>query len=189
MTDVSATWHAGSLVGAGEVTVDYTLRNTGNVRMAVEPEVAVGGAFGLLRERVDGDRVDELLPGGEVRRSTTVPGVWPLVLETVTVDATAVAPAAGDDPGVGTVVGAVRVWAVPGCVVAPPGARHPRAVVRGRSVAGRSFPTAANPGCRGRPSRGGAMTAPHVVPGRPTAPVVHPGSILVGCAARDVKPA
>ncbi|WP_421732745.1 hypothetical protein [Cellulomonas sp.] len=118
VADVSATWHAGSLVGAGEVTVDYTLRNTGNVRLAVEPEVAVGGAFGLLRERVDGDRVDELLPGGEVRSSTTVPGVWPLVLETVTVDATAVAPAAGEDPGVGTVSGAVRVWAVPWLVLA-----------------------------------------------------------------------
>ncbi|WP_315098629.1 hypothetical protein [uncultured Cellulomonas sp.] len=113
VADVSASWDAAAPFGAGEVTVAYVLRNTGNVRMAVEPEVSVGGAFGLLERRADGTRVDELLPGGEARVTTTVPGVWPLVLETVTVDATAVAPAAGDDPGVGTVSGTGRVWAVP----------------------------------------------------------------------------
>ena len=112
VTGVDATW-SGGLVGTGTVTVGYTLRNTGNVRMAVEPVIGVSGPFGLLRTEAQGTRVDELPPGGEVRMTTEVPGAWPLVLDAVTVSATAVAPASGVDPGVGTVTEGTRVWAVP----------------------------------------------------------------------------
>ncbi|HEY3438557.1 MAG TPA: hypothetical protein VGK35_12790 [Actinotalea sp.] len=113
VTDVRASWKAGSPWSTGAVTVRYTLRNTGNVRMAVEPSVGVAGPFGVMARHATGERVDELMPGGVVEQTTTVSGVWPLLRETVTVSATAVAAANGADPGVGTVRASVSLWAVP----------------------------------------------------------------------------
>ena len=113
LADVRATWEPGSVVSAGEVTVSYTLRNTGNVRMAVEPSVAVSGPFGVMARQAAGDRVDELMPGGAVQQTTTVPGVWPSMRETVTVSARAVAATNGVDPGIGAVSASVVLWAVP----------------------------------------------------------------------------
>ncbi|WP_024287403.1 hypothetical protein [Cellulomonas sp. KRMCY2] len=113
VSDVVATWLPGAAFGAGSMSVDYTLRNTGNVRMAVEPQVEVTGPFGLLSSSADGARVDELMPGGETRITTVVQDVWPLLRETVTVHATAVAGTGGEDPGVGTVSAAVQTWALP----------------------------------------------------------------------------
>lgn len=90
VTDVQATYDPGpvwGLLGQGRTTVTYTLRNTGNVRMRVEPGVKVAGPFGLLPASTDGAPVDELLPRGEVEQEAVVDGVWPLVRSTVTVTA------------------------------------------------------------------------------------------------------
>lgn len=113
ISDVTAAFVPGPLLSAGSVSVSYTLGNTGNVRMAVAPEVALAGPFGLLGAGSKGDRVDELMPGGSVEQTTTVSGVWPLVRETVTVSATALAATNGTDPGIGTVSTTVSVQAVP----------------------------------------------------------------------------
>lgn len=116
---LTAAWTPGGPagVGTGTVTVDYTLRNTGNMRMAVEPEVKVAGPFGLAGTSVAGQRVDELLPGAEVSRTTVIEDVLPLVVEDVIVNAVGVAPTAGDDPGIGTVTAGTTVWAVPWVIV------------------------------------------------------------------------
>jgi hypothetical protein len=115
VTAVTAKYRPGAFAGAGAGTVEvgYTVRNTGNVRMAVDTGVRVAGPFGLLPRTVTGGHVDELLPGGEVHLSTTVSRVWPLVIGTVTVSATGLAPAGGEDPGVGTVHAQARFWAIP----------------------------------------------------------------------------
>lgn len=113
ISDVTATWAPGSAFSTGQMSVSYTLSNTGNVRMAVQPRVAVAGPFDLLSRAASGDRVDELMPGGAVHQTTTVRGVWPLVRETVTVSATVLAATNGTDPGIGTVSTSVHVWAVP----------------------------------------------------------------------------
>jgi hypothetical protein len=120
ITDVTATHRGGGLAGqgAGTVEVGYTLRNTGNVRMAVQPDVRVAGPVGLLPRTAAGDRVDELLPGSEVHLTTTVSGVWPLGRESVTVSATGLPSATGEDPGVGTVHASTQVWAIPWAVLA-----------------------------------------------------------------------
>ena len=90
VTDVHATYHPGALwglLGQGSTTVTYTLKNTGNVRMRVEPGAKVAGPFGVLPASADDTPVDELLPRGEVHREVVVDGVWPLVRSTVTVTA------------------------------------------------------------------------------------------------------
>jgi hypothetical protein len=115
ITAVTATYRPGVLggAGAGTVEVGYTVRNTGNVRMAVDTGVQVAGPFGLLPRTVTGDHIDELLPGGEVHLNTSVSRVWPLVIGTVTVSATGRAAAGGEDPGVGTVRAQAHFWAIP----------------------------------------------------------------------------
>ena len=120
ITDVRATHRGGGPAGQGAGTVDvsYTLRNTGNVRMAVQPDVRLTGPVGLLPRTQRGDRVDELLPGSEVRVTTTVSGVWPLGRESVTVSATGLPSATGEDPGVGTVRASTELWAIPWAAVA-----------------------------------------------------------------------
>jgi len=113
VADIVATWLPGSAFSTGSVRVEYTVRNTGNVRMAVEPTVGVAGPFGLLPASAAGTRVDELMPGGEARLTTVVEDVWPLIRERVTIDAVAVAATGGQDPGIGTVRTSVHLWAVP----------------------------------------------------------------------------
>lgn len=113
ITSLRAAFRSGGVVAAGSVEVSYTLRNTGNVRMAVEPSARVAGPFGLLATERPGDRVDEILPGGEVQGTITVPDVWPLVAADVTVSANGAAAPGADDPGVGAVTERTRVWAVP----------------------------------------------------------------------------
>lgn len=116
--DLGATFESGGLVSAGAVNVAYTLENTGNVRMKVSPTVRVAGPFGLLLRGADGTRVDELLPGGKVEQSVTVPEVWPLVRLTTTVTAVAEASPGGTDPGIGSVSASTSTWAWPWLLVA-----------------------------------------------------------------------
>ena len=119
ISDVAATWVPGSPFSTGAMSVTYTLSNTGNMRMAVAPEVTVAGPLELLPRGAAGDRVDELMPGGSVQQTTTVSGVWPLVRETVTVSATALAATNGTEPGIGSVSTTVQVAAVPWVVLGP----------------------------------------------------------------------
>lgn len=113
VTDLAASWVPRGILGSGEVVVDYTLTNTGNVRLAVDPKVSVSGPFGLLPRHAEGKHVDELLPGGSVRLSTTVPSVWALVRHEVRVDAVVSAAPGGRDPGLGTVSAWTGLWAWP----------------------------------------------------------------------------
>jgi hypothetical protein len=62
----------------GDVTVDYTVRNTGNVRLAAGQRVDVTAATGSRLAGATGPAVTELLPGQSLRYSVTVHGVGPL---------------------------------------------------------------------------------------------------------------
>jgi hypothetical protein len=64
--------------GSGRTTVDYTVRNTGNVSLGGAQRVRVSG---LLGPTFTGDTLADLpllLPGGSVRVSETVRHTWPL---------------------------------------------------------------------------------------------------------------
>ncbi|MEV8512361.1 DUF916 domain-containing protein [Dactylosporangium sp. NPDC051484] len=62
----------------GDVTVDYTVRNTGNVRLAAGQLVDVTAATGSRLSTAAGPAVAELLPGQSLRYRLTVHGVGPL---------------------------------------------------------------------------------------------------------------
>ncbi|MEW2397000.1 DUF916 domain-containing protein [Streptomyces sp. NPDC046862] len=71
--------------GSGSATVTYTIRNTGNVRLAARQAVGVrdgmGGAAKVARLR----DLPELLPGDAVRITTSATGVLPAFRDTTTV--------------------------------------------------------------------------------------------------------
>lgn len=108
---VHATW-SGTALGTGTAAISYTLRNTGNARVAVDQQVRVAGPFGLGSVETDPPRVDDLLPGGTTDVTVEVDAL-PLVLESVQVTAHARQAAAGIDPGDLTATGTTRLLAVP----------------------------------------------------------------------------
>ncbi|MEU3980959.1 DUF916 domain-containing protein [Streptomyces sp. NPDC026672] len=71
--------------GTGSATITYTLRNTGNVRLAAHQTVSVrDGLGGTARTARPGD-LPELLPGDEIHVSTSATGVRPAFRDTTTV--------------------------------------------------------------------------------------------------------
>jgi len=111
VTGVHTHFVAGGPFGPGTLEVEYTLTNSGNVRYGVEPSVRATGPFGIAPHNADGKKIDELLPHASVTQTVTLPGVFPLLLENVTVSATAVASVMGaTDPGLGTVKATSWTW-------------------------------------------------------------------------------
>jgi hypothetical protein len=112
--------------GTGDAVVGYTLRNTGNTRLAAGQTVSLAGPFGLLPGTVSGaPAVPELLPGESWPVSLPVDRVFAsfwLTATTVLTPSIPPAPAvagAGTDaavaaaPAVGPVEASAGTWAVP----------------------------------------------------------------------------
>jgi hypothetical protein len=75
--------------GLGDATVSYTLRNTGNARLAAGQAVTVTGPFGMLPIAADAiEAAPELLPGESWTVKVPVAGVFPALMMTATVTAT-----------------------------------------------------------------------------------------------------
>ncbi|MDG4795618.1 DUF916 domain-containing protein [Micromonospora sp. WMMD1082] len=108
--------HSGSVnpLAGGTVTATFTVRNTGNVRLAGQPVLGVAGPFGLARQSVDGAALPEILPGGELTTTVRMSGVPPLFR--LTANATVTPAAVGDqilDPPPRGEPAQATVWAVP----------------------------------------------------------------------------
>ncbi|MGA4687238.1 WxL protein peptidoglycan domain-containing protein [Micromonospora sp. AB353] len=108
--------HTGSVdpLTGGTVTATFTVRNTGNVRLAGQPVLGVAGPFGQARRSVTGAALPEILPGGELTTTVRMPGVPPLFRLTANVTVTPVA--VGDqvlDPPPRASTARAAVWAVP----------------------------------------------------------------------------
>ena len=116
VSDVHAVYQqadVAGLAGLGSMRVSYTLTNSGNLRIGVAPTVQASGPFGALARSADGVTIDELLPGASVEQVVTVPGVAPLLLDSVSVSATALAVPGRDAPGIAPAHASTFTWAVP----------------------------------------------------------------------------
>ncbi|MFE7777772.1 hypothetical protein ACFU5O_28510 [Streptomyces sp. NPDC057445] len=71
--------------GSGSATVTYTLRNTGNVRLAARQTVSVRDLFGGRAEVAKPRDITELLPGASLKITAPATDVLPAVRDTTTV--------------------------------------------------------------------------------------------------------
>ncbi|GAB2465731.1 WxL protein peptidoglycan domain-containing protein [Xylanimonas ulmi] len=104
---------------AGDATLTYTVRNTGNVRLAAGQQVHVAGPFGWFGHDAQAADVPELLPGETWQVSVPVDGVAPAFRAAAHVVLTAQLPAvAGQTPGVAPVESSATAVAVPWALLA-----------------------------------------------------------------------
>ncbi|PPK68896.1 DUF916 domain-containing protein [Actinokineospora auranticolor] len=108
--------YVGSYFGTGETVVEYTVRNTGNVRLGGKQKVTVETPWGSGTAAPDLKDVPELLPGNAHRVRTTVPGVLPAGWLDTLVHIDPVAPP-GPQPAAEAVDASVTVVAVPWLVL------------------------------------------------------------------------
>lgn len=121
LTNVKTTYHnSWNPFGAGSATVTYTVRNTGNVRLAGALHISVssfaGGthqAVNVPNQAVNVPSFKELLPGQQISYSSQIGGVLPSFVITgrVTVDPSALP---GDiDPKASSVSGSASTISMP----------------------------------------------------------------------------
>jgi hypothetical protein len=65
--------------GKGDMTVTYTVTNTGNVRMSAQQFLEVDGPLGLTGVEADLNPMPELLPGNSLTMTSRISGVWPIL--------------------------------------------------------------------------------------------------------------
>ena len=114
VVDVTAEYVAtANPIRPGSAVVEYTVRNTGNVRLSGRQQVVVHGLFGAAFDA--GQLVDLplLLPGGSARVSVVVPDVWPLFRLTADVTVTALSADGDANPSTDPATGSASFWAIP----------------------------------------------------------------------------
>jgi hypothetical protein len=124
--NLSSTYHAALNPLDGSLDVRYTVRNTGNVRLAAHQTIAVNDVFGTATERKPKD-IPELLPGNAITRTQHFTGIAATVRVSTDV---ALTPYAGTGPtaSAGTTPPAairasrtsttVHTWAIPWTLLA-----------------------------------------------------------------------
>jgi len=114
LTSVRTTYHnSWNPFGSGSATVTYTVRNTGNVRLAGVQSVRVASFLGGSRQSVKLADIKELLPGQQITLSAQISGVLPSLISTgrVTIDPSALP---GDiDPKASSVSASATTAGVP----------------------------------------------------------------------------
>ncbi|QEO16209.1 DUF916 domain-containing protein [Agromyces intestinalis] len=103
--------------GTGSATVEFTVRNSGNVRLAAGQAVAIAGPFGMLRTDAIGvPELPELLPGETWPVTVPVDGVFPAFWVTASATLSPRIPAIDETtvpPAVAPVTSESGTWAVP----------------------------------------------------------------------------
>lgn len=80
ITDFHASYDgSANPAGKGDMTVTYTVENTGNVRMSAQQVLNVDGALGLTGVKATLNPMPELLPGNSLTMTSKVSGVWPAI--------------------------------------------------------------------------------------------------------------
>jgi hypothetical protein len=75
----------------GQAQVEYTLKNTGNTRVRLNPQVHLSGLFGLGSQTKRGAPVTELDPGESRTGVVGFAGVWPLGALSASIDSSVTA--------------------------------------------------------------------------------------------------
>lgn len=101
--------------GGGTTSVSYTVHNTGNVRLGGNQTVTVTGPFGITVATAHPAALYELLPGGSVRVTAKLAGIFPLgpMGLHVTVDPTVVSGSPVLNVHVHPATYTVGMWATP----------------------------------------------------------------------------
>jgi hypothetical protein len=67
----------GNPFGSADAHIDYTLTNTGDVRLSPTAALRLSGLFGLGEQKLPDRQIPELLPGSSIQIAETVHGVKP----------------------------------------------------------------------------------------------------------------
>jgi hypothetical protein len=78
--------------GSGTSTVNYAVKNTGNLRVDVHQKVTITGPFGIRLGTISGPTVLNVLPGQSVQQQLHLGGIAPLLFLTSSVALTTTAP-------------------------------------------------------------------------------------------------
>ena len=118
ITGLHATLHpAENPLGRGSVTLDYMVRNSGNVKLAGHQRITAVGLPGSHAAAQVAD-LPLLLPGNAVRMHATVRGVLPAPVLTAKVVLTPLQLTGDADPALGPVSAEARIWAIPAGLLA-----------------------------------------------------------------------
>lgn len=103
---------------AGSVTVQYTVRNTGNAILGGSQQVEVRGLFGSTSHAGSLPAIPTLLPGGTYQVTAHVLGVFPEISMTAHVRVTPAGLSGDVNPGLTAVAASTHFWAVPWILIA-----------------------------------------------------------------------
>ncbi|RJQ89630.1 WxL protein peptidoglycan domain-containing protein [Amycolatopsis panacis] len=112
ITDLSVDYH-GSLLGRGEATMSYVVRNTGNVRLSGKQWAKVSTPWGSTVDAPDLAAIPELLPGSSMKMSTKVGGLLPAGWLTGTVHVDPITVTGQADPSAPAAEESATVAAIP----------------------------------------------------------------------------
>lgn len=105
--DFTVTYSApASPFGGADAHVNYTLTNTGDIRLAPTADLSISGVFGLGETSMPERQIPELLPGGSVEIAEVVHDVKPYVRITAELDVVSADTAANASSS-------VTQWAIP----------------------------------------------------------------------------
>lgn len=105
-------------VKGGSVTVNYTVRNTGNAILGGTQQVNVHGLFGTTTQANSLPAIPTLLPGGSFSVTAHVADAFPEIRMTADVRVTPEGLQGDVNPGLSVVTASTHFWAIPWVLIA-----------------------------------------------------------------------